>query len=167
MVPIIFFLCVFLFLSCEKQPASKLHLSPYTMQMEQSDTELLQIAEDSRDTLSSFFRYLARAGSDEHSFCIKYPFAADSGSGIGMEHVWLTGIQYKNGVYSGTIATTPIYLGSMKKGDTVTFSADSVSDWMYIRGGKIIGGYSIKYLLEQIPEDRRSEEQRIILGMFE
>jgi uncharacterized protein YegJ (DUF2314 family) len=37
---------------------------------------------------------------------------------------------------------------------------------MYTCGGKIIGGYSIKYLLENIPEDQLSEEQQKILDMF-
>ena len=68
--------------------------------------------------------------------------------------------------YYGIIDNTPFYISTMKKGDVVSFSAGDITDWMYISDGKIIGGRSIKYLLEQIAEHERSEEQRIILEMF-
>jgi uncharacterized protein YegJ (DUF2314 family) len=49
----------------------------------------------------------------------------------------------------------------------VTFEIDDITDWMYTRHGKITGGLSIKYLLDQIPEHERSDEQRAVLSMFE
>jgi uncharacterized protein YegJ (DUF2314 family) len=54
----------------------------------------------------------------------------------------------------------------MKKGDKVMFDTDTVTDWMYVRGGRIIGGDSIKYLLGKIPEDQRSDEERELLRML-
>jgi uncharacterized protein YegJ (DUF2314 family) len=38
---------------------------------------------------------------------------------------------------------------------------------MYVKDGQIVGGLSIKYLLEQIPKDRRTDVQDKLLGMFE
>jgi uncharacterized protein YegJ (DUF2314 family) len=29
---------------------------------------------------------------------------------------------------------------------------DTISDWMYTRGEAVIGGLSVKYLIERIPE---------------
>ena len=158
---LLFIFCAFLFFSCDKQPVS----GPAEMvQLDRADAELQRIAENARSTLPSFFRHLARPGADVHSFCIKYPFISDDG--IVSEQLWLTGIRFKNGEYSGTLANAPRHLSKMKKGDTVSFSTDSITDWMYIREGKIIGGYSIKYLLEKTPEEQRSEEQRRLLQMF-
>jgi uncharacterized protein YegJ (DUF2314 family) len=134
------------------------------MQMEQEDEEILQIAEDARDTLPGFFRHLIRPGTGEKQFCVKYPFAMDNNSG--MEQVWLTGIYFKNGKYHGVLANSPRQLSSIKKGDTVTFEADSITDWMYVRGDKIIGGYSIKYLLEKIPVNQRNDREHKLLQMF-
>jgi uncharacterized protein YegJ (DUF2314 family) len=135
------------------------------MQEGQYNEEILQIAEDARNTLSGFFRQLARGGGADH-FCVKYPFTVDEDSGIKTEQVWLTGIHFKNGVYYGILANTPRHLGNLKKGDKITFSMDEITDWMYVRGGKITGGDSIKYLLEKIPEYQRSEEERELLRMF-
>ena len=157
------------FFSCDKLPfPRKMNQQPASavIQLNQADREIVKIAEDARNPLSVFFRRLARPASGERNFCIKYPFTADEGSGIRAEHLWLTNIHFKDGLYYGILTGNPQYISGMKKGDTVSFSADFITDWMYIRGDKIIGGYSIKYLLENIPEETRSEEQQKILNMF-
>ena len=133
----------------------------------QTNGELLRIAENARETMPDFFRHLFRAAREEAKFCVKYPFKTDSGSGFSMEQLWLSDIRFKNGVYYGVLITSPLYIAGMKKGSEVIFSADEITDWMYTRNGKIVGGRSIKYLLEQIPQTRRSTEQRAILTMFE
>jgi uncharacterized protein YegJ (DUF2314 family) len=134
------------------------------MQVDQDDEEILQIAEDARNTLSGFFRHLNRPGAGEKQFCVKYPFP--TGNDNGMEQLWLTGIYFKNGKYYGILEGSPTHLNGMKKGDTVIFEADSITDWMYIRHDKIIGGYSIKYLIEKIPENQRSDREFKLLQMF-
>ena len=163
MVILVLLLCTGL-ASCQRQAPP---VKTVTARIDRADEEILRIAEEARNTLPGFFRQLGRADSSDGNFCVKYPFRADSGSGVIMEQVWLTGIHFKNGGYYGVLAGAPQHLNDMKKGDMVTFYADEISDWMYIRGGKIAGGRSIKYLLEQIPESRRSNEQRNILQMFE
>jgi uncharacterized protein YegJ (DUF2314 family) len=143
-----------------EQPAPTLHLN-------QADEELRLIALNAKDTLPIFFRHMLRPAKNESGFCIKYPFRTDSGSGFSMEQLWLSEISFKDGVYYGVLVNNPFYISSMKKGDTVIFSADEITDWMYAKNGKIIGGRSIKYLLEQIPASERGEEQRQRLQMFE
>ncbi|MDR0474946.1 MAG: DUF2314 domain-containing protein [Treponema sp.] len=140
---------------------------PATLHMGQDDEELARIAQNAQDSLPLFFRHLLRPARGESDFRLKYPFRADPGSGFGMEQLWLSDIQFKDGVYYGLVANTPFYIATMKKGDTVTFDASEISDWAYVRDGKITGGLSIKYLLGQIPEHELSEEQRAILTMFE
>jgi len=156
------FLCAFLMFSCSGSSG----VISETTQFEQTDPELQRIAEDARNTISSFFLHLGRKGAEEQSFCVKYSFDTAADSRIAAEQIWLTGVHFKNGNYYGVLANNPQFLDGRKKGDTVIFSADSVTDWMYVRDGKIIGGYSIKYLLEKIPEDQRNENQRNLLNMF-
>jgi uncharacterized protein YegJ (DUF2314 family) len=134
---------------------------------DQTGEALLQIAENARETLPDFFRRLFRAAKNESGFRIKCPFRADSGSGFSTEQLWLSDIGFRDGTYYGILDSTPLHIAGMRRGDTISFSADEITDWMYIRRGKIIGGHSIKYLLEQIPEEQRNEEQRGILAMFD
>jgi uncharacterized protein YegJ (DUF2314 family) len=156
--------CGLLF-SCKNRPI-RISGNP-TIHLNQDDEELVHIAESARDTLPIFFRHLLRPGEGQGGFRLKYPFRADSDSGFSMEQLWLEDIRFKDGVYYGLITNTPFYISAIKKGDIVSFSAGDITDWMYTDKEKIIGGLSIKYLLEQIPEHERSEEQRIVLKMFE
>jgi uncharacterized protein YegJ (DUF2314 family) len=160
-------LCIVLFFACQKP--SELAMSggsSGTMLQAHQTEKTIQIAEDARDTLSGFFRHLNRKDSGDDYFCVKYPFAADDDSGINSEQLWLTGIQFKNGIYYGILANNPRHLNGMKKGDTVIFEMDSITDWMYVRSGRIIGGESIKYLLEQIPQHQLSDNEDKLLGML-
>ncbi|MDR1858424.1 MAG: DUF2314 domain-containing protein [Treponema sp.] len=161
-------LCGIFFMSCDRQPSAPgQQIRAETAYAEQDDGEILRIAIDARRTLPIFFRQLARGDAKESGFSIKHPFRADDGSGIGMEQLWLDGIHFKDGVFFGILAGDPAHVSGMQKGDTVALDMDAITDWMYVRDGKIAGGRSIKYLLEQIPESQRSEGQRKILRMFE
>ena len=162
MVPLLF-LCMILLFSCEKAPEPS---EVTIMQVYQDDAEIARIAEDARSTLPVFFRYLTRAGAKGEYCYVKYPLMADDDSGLNMEQIWLTGIQFKNGRYFGVLASAPLHLSGMKQGDTIMFNIDAITDWMYVRGEKIIGGESIKYLLEKIPEYQRSDGERELLRML-
>ena len=154
------------FPSCQRQTVLNSVLMESTSAVEQNDSEIFRITHEARAGLPIFFRHMARPENGESDFSIKYPFKTDPGSGIGTEQIWLTGIRFRNGKYYGTLANSPMYIRRMKKGDTVEFLVDEITDWMYIREGKITGGLSIKYLLEQIPENRRSDGQKKLLQMF-
>jgi uncharacterized protein YegJ (DUF2314 family) len=160
-------LCAAFLPSCLKQPVLDTTGRPSTVIAAQADAELLRIADEARAGLPVFFRQLARAEAGEGNFSVKYPLPADEGGDVNTEHIWLTGIHSKDGRYYGKLAGTPVHFSGMKKGDTITFIADDITDWMYVKDGKIVGGFSIKYLLEQIPKDKRSEVQDKLLEMFE
>ena len=162
-------LVLILFSSCNRFNAEKLdpqQIKETTALINRFEKNILQAEENARNTFSTFLRQLNRANSDKGDFYVKYPVLADAGKEIRTEQIWLTGIYYENGNYYGMLANTPLNISSLKKGDRIIFYTDSISDWMYISNGKIIGGQSIKYLLEKIPESDRSFQQKKILGMF-
>jgi uncharacterized protein YegJ (DUF2314 family) len=159
-------LCAVLLFSCEK-PAEPPEVT--VMPVYQDDMEIVRIAEDARNSLPVFFRYLTRsgAGANAGNDCyVKYPFLSVQDSGVDREQIWLTGIQFSNGKYFGILANAPRHLSGMKRGDRVIFDMDAITDWMYIQSGKIIGGESIKYLLEKTPESQRSDRERELLRML-
>ena len=158
----LFLLCAVLLFSCEK-PSEPPEVT--VVQVYQDDAEITRIAEDARNTLSVFFRFLNRAGGGKDCY-VKYPFMADEDSGIDKEQVWLTNIQFSNGKYFGVLTGSPRHLSGMKRGDRVIFDMEAITDWMYVRGGRIIGGESIKYLLGKIPEEQRNDRERELLRML-
>jgi uncharacterized protein YegJ (DUF2314 family) len=138
-----------------------------TMHVEQDNEALLSIALDAQENLHIFFRHLQRPSPGERDFRIKYPFEADTSSGFYREQIWLDDITFSNGIFSGTVINTPFFTQGIAKGDRTAFDPDGISDWMFMRKDKIIGGLSIKYLLELISAEDRSEQQADILKMFE
>jgi len=161
------FLCVILLSSCNiSNRNASLPPSP-TIEIEQNDKEIERIADNARRTLPIFFRNLTRPENGANNFYVKYPLSPDDGDVEPKvrEQVWLGNIRLKNNAYYGTLANTTSSTNGKNK--ELTIDTDKITDWMYIQDGKIIGGQSIKYLLEKIPEDRRSEDQRKILRMFE
>jgi uncharacterized protein YegJ (DUF2314 family) len=159
------------FFSCGKKPfpadSVPVIIADPTRHRAQDDGELVRIAEQARDTLPVFFRRLQRPRAGDGNFRIKYPLKADSRSGFSREQVWLSEIRFQNGRYSGALTNTPYYVSGLSRGDSIIIDIEEITDWMFTRGGKITGGRSIKFLLEQIPEHERDEEQRRILAMFE
>jgi uncharacterized protein YegJ (DUF2314 family) len=162
------------FFSCGKRPP-RLPLDPVpalsgdpTQHRAQNDGELARIAENARNTLPLFFRRLQRPLSGDGNFRIKYPLKADPRSGFSREQIWLSEIRFKDGRYSGVLVNTPYYVSGLARGSLIPIDdIEEITDWMFTQGGTIVGGRSIKFLLEQIPEDERDEEQRRILEMFE
>jgi uncharacterized protein YegJ (DUF2314 family) len=116
--------------------------------------------------MPSFLRKLQNPGPGEANFMVKCPFPADEGSGFRFEEIWLRDISFAGGVYSGALANQPYYVGPLKTGGRVSFAIDDISDWMYTKDGRIVGGLSIKYLIEGIPELDRDAAASAWYGRF-
>jgi uncharacterized protein YegJ (DUF2314 family) len=98
---------------------------------------------------------------------VKVPFAADEGNGLGREFLWLADVRYGDGVYSGTVASRPFYIEGLERGARVSFEAADIADWMYLRDGRIVGGRSVKYLIEMTGEIDRGGGMAELLNLFE
>jgi len=169
---LLFAICSLLFVilsSCDKNATDAFRRSSPAIEVDQNDEEIMRIAENARRALPTFFRKLARPEQGASNFCLKYPLNTDDGSVEPKvrEQVWLGGIHIKDGAYYGVLANTAKSVDGRKKGEAIIIDTDLITDWMYIKDGKIIGGRSIKYLLEKIPEEERKEDQRKILKMFD
>jgi len=160
---LLFATCSLLFVVCDRSASDASRRSSPEIEVEQSDKELERIADNARRALPTFFRNLARPEEGAGNFFVKYPLSDDDGN---IEQVWLGNIHLNGGIYFGRLANTTKRMES-RKGASIIIDTDKVTDWMYIQDEKIIGGRSIKYLLEKIPETQRSEDQKKILKMFE
>jgi uncharacterized protein YegJ (DUF2314 family) len=169
---LVVFIGIFLF-SCGKIPDLLVFFSKEapkggdsTFHTDSNNDEIADIALRARDTLPFFLRHLRQPGIGERDFRVKYPFPADNGSGFLYEQLWLGDIRRGEESYTGVVLNTPFYVSGLSQGDRRAFNTGEITDWMYIRKGKITGGKSIKYLLEQIPPTERNAEEQAILDMF-
>ena len=69
------------------------------------------------------------------------------------EHIWIAEVKKTaDGRYSGRFANAPRDLPGKKAGDVAEFKEADISDWMFTRNGKIVGGETIKPLLKAMPK---------------
>ncbi|HOH36266.1 MAG TPA: DUF2314 domain-containing protein [Spirochaetota bacterium] len=132
--------------------------------VQSDDQEMNQIINNARNTTDQFLTAMQNPADDESNFIIKYPFKTDEGSELEVEHMWITDITKENNEYYGILNNEPVYIKKMKIGDKVKFDIKKISDWMYYKGEKIIGGKSVKYLLEK--SDNLSDSEKKYLEMF-
>ncbi|WP_284267699.1 YegJ family protein [Bradyrhizobium iriomotense] len=103
-----------------------------------------------RNTLPTFWAsYDAPKGTEAgHSLKVRFPT-----SGTNAEHNWMADVKkLGNGTYSGRFANRPRDLPGKREGDLVEFRDADISDWMFMRNDKIVGGETIKPLLKSMPK---------------
>jgi len=83
-----------------------------------------------------------------HSLKVRFPNPKNNG-----EHIWIAEVKKTaDGRYSGRFANAPRDLPGKKAGDVAEFREADISDWMFTRNGKIVGGETIKPLLKAMPK---------------
>jgi len=73
------------------------------------------------------------------------------------EHFWLTDIVYRNGKFEGVIGNDPGIVTNVKSGQKWTIKKSEISDWMFMRDGKMYGNYTIRPLLKTMPEEEAAK----------
>ncbi|MGL4233567.1 MAG: YegJ family protein [Casimicrobium sp.] len=103
-----------------------------------------------RKEVNAFLDVLAKDDAD--SFSVKAPITDKNGT----EHFWLVDITYDKAkaTFIGSIGNRPGIVRNVKAGQEWTIKRDEISDWMYTRGEKIHGGYTIDPLLATMPKDQ-------------
>jgi uncharacterized protein YegJ (DUF2314 family) len=49
----------------------------------------------------------------------------------------------------GKLGNDPVWATNLKIGDEVTMRISELADWMYLQDGEMVGGFSVKVLLEK------------------
>jgi len=102
-----------------------------------------------RRTLPTFWASYDTPKPNEEGHSLKVSFPTRKGG----EHIWMAEVtKLPNGSYSGRFANEPRDLPGKHAGDQVQFAQGDISDWMFMRDGKIVGGETIRPLLKSLPK---------------
>jgi uncharacterized protein YegJ (DUF2314 family) len=96
-----------------------------------------------------------KTGSD---FGVKAPIEENGQT----EHFWLTDLTFQNGEFSGKIGNDPGIVKNVKFGQDWKIKKEAISDWMFMRDGKMHGNYTMRPLLTTLPK----EEEDAYRAMF-
>jgi uncharacterized protein YegJ (DUF2314 family) len=106
--------------------------------------------------VDSFIATLSNGnGSD---FAVKVPID-DKGE---TEHFWLTDITYRDGEFEGRIGNDPGVVTNVRFGQTVKVRKDKISDWLFMRDGKMHGNYTLRPLLATMSEEEAARYRSML-----
>jgi uncharacterized protein YegJ (DUF2314 family) len=126
---------------CEKPKPETLVESGY------DEKEMDAAIERARSEVDSFVTELSNPTGTDHS--VKAPIE-DAGE---TEHFWLIDVTFQNGEFKGTIGNDPGIVSNVTYGQSWTIKKADISDWMFMRDGKMHGNYTMRPLLKTMPED--------------
>jgi uncharacterized protein YegJ (DUF2314 family) len=125
------------------------------------DPAMTAAVEQARSTLSEFWAAFEAPADEVGRFSLKVAIREPDQEIV--EHVWLGSLERKDdGTMVGTIDNQPNHLKSVAFGQHYRFSADQISDWMFYRHGKIVGGFTIRPILQRLPPERASAIRRML-----
>lgn len=114
-----------------------------------------------RETLDEFWGRFEKPTPDVGRFALKVAISDPDQATV--EHMWVGALERKDdGVIEGTINNEPNHLKSVKFGQRYRFKSEQISDWMFYRRGKIVGGYTIRPMLERLPAERANAIRRML-----
>lgn len=104
-----------------------------------------------RSEMDAFIKELSARTGTGHA--VKAPIS----DGKETEHFWLTDVAFQNGEFTGTVNNEPGLVSNVKMGQAHTVKKDEISDWMFMRGGKMHGNYTMRPLLKAMPESEAAK----------
>ena len=109
-----------------------------------------------RSEVDSFIADMLKGNGTD--FAVKVPIQDKEDT----EHFWLTGIVYRNGKFEGVIGNDPGIVTNVKSGQKWTVKKSEISDWMFMRDGKMYGNYTMRPLLKTMPEEEAAKFRSIL-----
>jgi len=110
-----------------------------------------------RSEIDQFLEVLASREAD--SFLVKVPIT----EGEYTEHFWVKDVSFADGMFKGVISNDPGNITTVTYGQEWTVPKEEITDWIYNRGDKMHGGYTIEPLLHTMaPEQADAIRQRLV-----
>lgn len=124
----------------------------------QDDAEMNDAIAKARSMLPHFWQVFAERGRGESDFALKLRIEDENG----VEHFWITDIKRIGGKVVGLVGNDAMTVRSVKFGDSVEVPEADISDWMYVREGKMIGNYTLRALFPQMSPAEVEEFQNVM-----
>lgn len=103
-------------------------------------------------TTDNFVKAFHAQKPDTKEFFVKKPYPTPAGE---VEHMWIEVTEENNGALAGVVANEAEQTREVKNGQKVSLNLSEISDWKYMDGKKLIGGYTIRYFYDKMtPKDK-------------
>ncbi len=111
------------------------------------DPEIMAAISKARETLPHFWQVFDKPERGESGFSLKVRITDKKG----IEQFWATDVERRDGKMMGTINNDPNAVVSVKLGDRIEIPEADITDWLYMRDGKMVGNRTLKPLFKKMP----------------
>ncbi len=151
---------------CEQSPPPQLSADPSKPLEELKPETLIEGGYDEKEMDAA----IARAKSEVDTFIaelasptgIDHAVKAPIEDGGETEHFWISELTFENGEFKGKINNDPGIVKNVKLGQDWTVKKADISDWTYMRDGKMYGNYTMRPLLKTLPADEAAQMRAIL-----
>lgn len=117
--------------------------SPRIVGARADDPRLAEAAEQARRRWPEFQQaFFGRQGAH---FAVKTAFT----DGDNVEHMWISVETVEGAAVRGRLGNAPTMVTNVREGDVVIVNREQIEDWLFVRRGKMVGGFSVRVLTEQ------------------
>lgn len=124
-----------------------------------SDQLMNRMIARARTTLPFFWKSMEASTDSDSKFVLKMRFPTRSGGG---EHIWLANIKRNGGTITGNISGRPRDVANLVGGQKVTIISKDITDWGFVRRGKLEGYYTLRALLPRLPKQQADHYRSIL-----
>lgn len=128
--------------------------SENAMAVQAEDQGMKAAIAKAKNSSADFIRAFHEHQPGTSDFYVKKPYATPS---KGHEHIWVNVTGESNGVFTGLVSNRAEETKEVKMGDVVFVKVSEISDWRYLNGNQLVGGYTIRYLVDKMsPKEKMS-----------
>lgn len=131
-------------------------VDPKPYQVRSEHAAMQEAVTKARKTVGQFIGALQHPSPGESDFEVKKPFVEEGN----VEHIWLSDVTFARGRFQGKVDNEPGKIRGLKAGQVVSVNFDEISDWVYIKNGKLIGGYTIRAHYNELTPHEKKEFNR-------
>lgn len=119
----------------------------------QDDEYMNAAIQEAIRTFPFFLQAMQQPDSSLTDFAVKMKF---TNGGVNRDR-WVSDLHMIGGQLFGVLKNDPLHAEGIESGDTLRVIRDDISDWMYIKNGKLQGGYTMKAKYNNMDEENKKK----------
>ena len=119
--------------------------TPNILWLDGEDAEMAAAIREAQRSFGEYRAALSRTAPAVEDCGVKVFFPSEQDPAAG-EHMWVNEVVCGRDGLAGTLCNDPGWIRGLACGQRVAFTADRVSDWFFVVGGVLHGGFTLKLL---------------------
>lgn len=125
---------------------------PGYVNVPENDKVMEHAVEQARRSLGFFLSALQAKKGEDGSFAVKKPFV----DGDKVEQLWVSDLTFDGQNFHGRINNKPLDVQNVKLDQKVTVAPADLTDWMFVKNGKLMGGYTTRVLYARLSTEQQA-----------